>query len=79
MLIKKSRIVFAIIVICLSGYSLITNDFELMPYLMLFLAIFMLVTGFAELQKDRKSYWGYLSIIVSSFAFLVSIQSFLLK
>ncbi|MGO4184988.1 DUF3953 domain-containing protein [Paenibacillus sp. TAF43_2] len=76
---KKSRIILAIIVFGLSCYSLTTKNFEMMPYLMFFLAIFMLVTGLAELQKDRKSFWGYMSIIVFLFALFVSIQGFLLN
>lgn len=78
-MIKIIRVILGIIVIVLSGYSLITKDFELMPYLMLFLGAFILASGVTELQKDRKGFWGYMSIIVSLFIFFVSIQGFLLK
>ncbi|MCY9141186.1 DUF3953 domain-containing protein [Peribacillus frigoritolerans] len=71
------RIILAIIVLALSAYQLITENFELMPYSMLFLGAIMLVTGLAELQKDRKGFWGYMSLVVSSFLFYVSIQGFL--
>ncbi|MED4691273.1 DUF3953 domain-containing protein [Peribacillus frigoritolerans] len=70
------RIILAIIVLALSAYQLITENFELMPYSMLFLGAIMLVTGLAELQKDRKGFWGYMSLVVSSFLFYVSIQGF---
>ncbi|MFS0605579.1 DUF3953 domain-containing protein [Peribacillus frigoritolerans] len=73
------RIILAIIVLALSAYQLITENFELMPYSMLFLRSIMLVTGLAELQKDRKGFWGYMSIVVSSFLFFVSIQGFLVN
>ncbi|MFC0210988.1 DUF3953 domain-containing protein [Paenibacillus chartarius] len=72
-----SKVILAIIVIGLSSYLLITKNFELMPYLMLFLAIFMLVTGLIECQRNRKGIWGYLSILVSLFILFVSIQGFL--
>ncbi|MGM1033685.1 MAG: DUF3953 domain-containing protein [Bacillota bacterium] len=71
------RIILAIIVLALSAYQLITENFELMPYSMLFLGAIMLVTGLAELQKDRKGFWGYMSLVASSFLFYVSIQGFL--
>ncbi|AZV62703.1 DUF3953 domain-containing protein [Peribacillus frigoritolerans] len=74
---KVVRIILAIIVLALSAYQLITENFELMPYSMLFLGAIMLVTGLAELQKDRKGFWGYMSLVVSSFLFYVSIQGFL--
>ncbi|WP_179891203.1 DUF3953 domain-containing protein [Bacillus sp. AFS017274] len=70
------RIILAIVVIVLSGYSLITQTFELMPYYMFFLGAFMLVTGLAELQKDRKGFWGYMNIVISLFLFFFYIPFF---
>ena len=55
-LIKIIRVILGIIVILLSGYSLITKDFGMMPYLMLFLGALMLAGGGIELQKDRKEF-----------------------
>ncbi|WP_430087529.1 hypothetical protein [Peribacillus butanolivorans] len=63
------RIILTIVVIVLSGYSLITQTFELFPYYMFFLGAFMLVTGLAELLKDRKGFWGYMNIAISLFIF----------
>lgn len=77
-MLKISRITLAILVIALSGYNLITRNFELMPYLILFLGAFMLVTGLAELQKGN-TFWGTMSIIASLFVLFVSIQGFLLN
>ncbi|MEC0274425.1 DUF3953 domain-containing protein [Peribacillus frigoritolerans] len=76
---KIVRVTLAIIVIALSAYQLITENFELMPYSMLFFGATMLVTGLVELQKDRKRFWGYMSIVVSLFLFFVSIQGFLIN
>ncbi|MBK5443479.1 MULTISPECIES: DUF3953 domain-containing protein [unclassified Peribacillus] len=78
-MLKILRIVFSIIVLTLSGYGLITGNFKLSSYMIFFLGALMLVTGLAELQKDRKRFWGYMSIIVSLYAFFVSIQGFLLN
>ncbi|MDR4929602.1 DUF3953 domain-containing protein [Peribacillus simplex] len=72
------RIILAIVVIVLSGYILITQTLELMPYYMFFLGALILVIGLAELQKDRKV-WGYLNIAISLFVFCASIQDFLMN
>ncbi|MFJ7994433.1 DUF3953 domain-containing protein [Peribacillus frigoritolerans] len=73
------RIILAIVVIVLSSYSLITESkTELMPYCMFFLGTLIMVTGLAELQKDRKSFVGYMFIVISLFVFFVSIQQFLI-
>ncbi|MGG1483034.1 DUF3953 domain-containing protein [Peribacillus castrilensis] len=44
---------------------------------MFFLGAFMLVTGFVELQKDRKGFWGYMNIVISLFLFFFYIPYFL--
>ncbi len=74
---KMVKIILALVVILLSGYSLITQTFELMPYYMFFLGAFMLMSGLAELQKDRKGFWGYMNIVISLFIFFVYIPDFL--
>ncbi|MFU2016560.1 DUF3953 domain-containing protein [Peribacillus butanolivorans] len=71
-MLKILRIAFSIIVLILSGYGLITENFELSSYMIFFLGALMLVTGLAELQKDRKRFWGYMSIIVSIQGFLLN-------
>lgn len=71
------RTILAIVVIVLSGYSLITQTFELMPYYMFILGAFILVLGFIELQKDRKGFWGYMNIVISLFIFIFYIPYFL--
>ena len=69
-MLKILRIVLSIITISLSGFSLITENFEYIPYLMLSLGVTMLVIGLIELEKNRKEFWGFMSIVVSLFVFL---------
>ncbi|KYG25720.1 DUF3953 domain-containing protein [Priestia endophytica] len=78
-MLKGLRVFLSIIVVILSGYSLLTQSFKLMPYSMLLLSALILVTGFIELQKNKKEFWGYLCIVVSLFALSGSIQGFLLN
>ncbi|CAH0158414.1 DUF3953 domain-containing protein [Peribacillus simplex] len=75
---KIVKLILAMIVLAVSVYQLITGNFDLMPYSMLFLGALMLVTGLVELQKDRKG--GFLGcVVVSLFLFFVSIQGFFLN
>ncbi|MFB7641765.1 DUF3953 domain-containing protein [Peribacillus butanolivorans] len=76
---KIVKITLGIIVLALIVYQLITGNFKLRPYSMLFLGALILVTGLAELQKDRKDFWGYMNIVISLFVFFVSIQGFLMN
>ncbi|WP_286198074.1 DUF3953 domain-containing protein [Bacillus sp. ISL-34] len=73
------RIILAIVVIVLSGYGLITQTYELLPYCMFFLGAFTVMTGLAQLQKDRKGFLGYMNIVISLFIFFASIQDLLMN
>ena len=75
LLLKILRIVFAIIVFVLGGYTLISSNNEVLPYMMFFLGAMLLVIGIAEIKKDRLI-MGIVSIIVSIFVFYVSVESF---
>jgi len=70
-LLKILRIVLPIIVFVLAGYSSISGNYEVMPYM-------LLVMGINEIKKERKK-MGIFSIIVSVFVFYVSVQGLLLK
>ncbi|WP_198512528.1 DUF3953 domain-containing protein [Bacillus sp. mrc49] len=72
------RAILVVVVLVLSSYSLITET-ELMPYYMFFIGVLSFVTGLAELQKGRKGFLGYMSIVISLFVFFVSIQGFLMN
>ncbi|MGE7879771.1 DUF3953 domain-containing protein [Peribacillus muralis] len=72
------RVILVALVLVLSSYSLITET-ELMPYYMFFLGALSFMTGLAELQKDRKGFWGYMSLVISLFVLFVSIQGFLMN
>lgn len=77
-MLKILRIILSIITMGLSVFSLITKNFEYIPYLMLSLGATMLVAGLIELQKNSKEFWGYFGIVASLFAFYVAIQGFFL-
>ena len=78
-MLKILRVILAIVVIALSAYGLISQNFRFMPYLMFFLGVLMLVMGLSELQEDRKRIIGYMLIILSMFIFFVTIQDLLLN
>ncbi len=76
-MLKILQIVFAIMVVSLSAYLLITRDYNLI-FLMVFCSgLFMLTTGIEAFQKERKIY-GWLLIGLFLFSVYVSIHSFVL-
>ena len=73
---KITKLILALIIIIFSSYSLISKNFESLPFMMFFSGVFMLLSGLSEFQKDRKRFEGYMFMGVSIFLFFVSIQGF---
>ncbi|MFF3100199.1 DUF3953 domain-containing protein [Viridibacillus arvi] len=74
-MLKILRIISLVIAFALAGYSLITKDFEFMPYMLLFLSVSSLVTGLLELKAKRKTS-AIISILAAAFGFFVAIYIF---
>ncbi|MFD2760170.1 YczI family protein [Lentibacillus juripiscarius] len=51
---KAARIILAIVVVFLAGYSVVAKEFGVMPYALLFTGLMNLVFGISEFQEKRK-------------------------
>ncbi|WP_377890055.1 hypothetical protein [Alkalihalobacillus sp. R86527] len=69
-LIKVLRIVLSAVTVGLSVFVLVTDRFELMPYLMFGLGTVMFVTGIAEWKGNRKENAAML-MVTSAFVYTV--------
>jgi len=69
------RVISSVIVIALAGYGLVTKNFVFLPFMVLFLGVFGLITGVLELKAKRKTS-GIISILAAAFAFFVAIYTF---
>lgn len=74
-MLKILRIISSVIAFALAGYSLITKNFEFMPYMLLFLGLSVLVTGVLELKAKRKTS-AIISFLAVAFAFFVVIYAY---
>lgn len=74
-MLKILRVLLSGIVILLGSYSLITRNFEVMPYIFLFLGVLFLITGSVELKAKRKIN-AIISILVAPIMFFVAIYTF---
>ncbi|WLR46378.1 hypothetical protein LC065_12380 [Halobacillus litoralis] len=50
------RFIFGGFVLSLSGYGLWTEDFRVLPFMMLMLGCLMFVTGMVEIEKGKEAY-----------------------
>lgn len=74
-MLKTFRILLSIIVFGLASYSLITQNFEFMPYMLFALGVLSLITGITELKAERKTS-AILSILAAAFVLFVAIYTF---
>ena len=77
-MLKILQILFSIITIALASYGLVTQDFQLGAYMILFLSLTMLVLGIQQFKQNSKLVGGFL-IGVFVFSMFVAIQSFVLN
>jgi len=70
--------IFGLIASIFAICCLITQEWVLMPYMILFLGAMFVVIGILEYQLKRKGA-AYSNFIVSLFLFSASIQGFLLN
>ena len=68
-ILKIIRVILAIIGIAIAVYSILTQNFVGMPFLMLSLSFFMLVSGFIVYSQNKRDFWIYL--ILAIFMFVV--------
>ncbi|MGB6407645.1 MAG: DUF3953 domain-containing protein, partial [Planococcus donghaensis] len=71
--------ILQIVGVGIAAYVLWSQNFSLMPYVMLTLGMLMLIAGFERIQNDRKEFWGYMFVITSLFLFFVSAQGFIVN
>ena len=77
-MLKILQILFSIITVALASYGLLTQDFQLGAYMILFLGLAMLVSGLQEFKKNKKI-TGWMLIGVFAFSIFVAIQSLMLN
>lgn len=75
-MLKILQILFSIIVLALASYGLVTKDFQLQAYMILFLGLTMLISGLQEFKKNKKI-TGWMLIGVFAFLMFVAVQSFM--
>ncbi|MYL48080.1 hypothetical protein GLV98_01225 [Halobacillus litoralis] len=50
------RFIIGLLVISLSGYGLWTEDFRILPFMLLMIGFLMFVTGMIEIENRRGAY-----------------------
>ncbi|MGE7021941.1 DUF3953 domain-containing protein [Solibacillus cecembensis] len=73
---KIIKIILALVVIAISAYGIITNDFLYGPISSILLGIFLAIIGIEEFKNKGKNSWGMFFIPVSLLVIVVALFSF---
>ncbi|WP_077595996.1 DUF3953 domain-containing protein [Oceanobacillus kimchii] len=72
---KILRIIFAIVIIALSSYGLITDTLgSILPYALLSMGLMLIVTGVVEFQKRKPV--AFTTFLAAGFSLFVGINTF---
>ncbi|MBY8909028.1 DUF3953 domain-containing protein [Salinicoccus roseus] len=71
------RLIFAAATTGLALYSLITDNYGLMPWMFLTMSLLLLTMGIDEYLKGRKVF-GVFSLLAFAFVFYVSLDGFMI-
>lgn len=75
-MLKNLRKIFAMLTLAIAGFAIISQNYEVLPYMMFSQGAMMLVMGLDEMEAKRKKS-GVLFLAVSLFSFYVGISTFL--
>lgn len=73
-MLKLLKILLSVTVIVLGSYSLITKNFNSMPFMLFVLGTLFLITGSAELKAKRRTN-GIISLIAAAWLLFVAIYT----
>ncbi|MFD1337053.1 DUF3953 domain-containing protein [Oceanobacillus iheyensis] len=69
------RIIFAVVIVALSSYGLITDTIGvILPYAFLLIGLLLIATGFVEFQKRKPV--AFTTFLAAGFSLFVGIYTF---
>lgn len=70
------RVIFGAIAFSFAMYALITNKYQVMPYMLFFLGLMGLVIGISEVKVERRIS-AIITFLASAFALFVCFYTFI--
>ena len=61
------QIIFALLVMLISIYSKVTENYSLLPLMLIFLSVLFLIIGLREYKRTQSLLWGICYLCISLF------------
>ncbi|TEA46686.1 DUF3953 domain-containing protein [Bacillus sp. BH2] len=69
------KVIFGLIGCILAMHYLVTDKFEVMPFMSLFMGLMILMTGISDLKENQKAS-AYMLFLASGFIIFVAVYTF---
>ncbi|MBM7578026.1 putative membrane protein [Jeotgalibacillus terrae] len=76
---NNSKLILGIILLILSIYIIMTDDYQWLPFTLLLLGMIVFINGLIELRQNKKSRAGYTYIAIFLIVLYVAIDGILLR
>ncbi|OMC77802.1 DUF3953 domain-containing protein [Viridibacillus sp. FSL H8-0123] len=73
------QIIFAILVMLISIYSKVTENYNLLPLMLILLSITLLIMGLREYKRTQSLLWGIFILCISLYILFSAVESIMIN
>lgn len=73
------QIIFAILVMLISIYSKVTENFSLLPLILILLSITLLIMGLREYKRTKSLLWGIFILCTSLYILFSAVEGIMIN
>ncbi|KOO51009.1 DUF3953 domain-containing protein [Viridibacillus arvi] len=70
------QIIFSILVMLISIYSKVTENYNLLPLMLILMSVMLLIIGLREYKRTQSLLWGVFYLCTSLFILFVAFKGF---
>ena len=73
------QIIFAVLVMSIGIYGKVTENYDLLPLMLILLSVIILIMGLREYKKTKSLLWGIFSLCVSLFILFSVVEGIMIN
>ncbi|MGE7920769.1 DUF3953 domain-containing protein [Viridibacillus arvi] len=73
------QLIFAVLVLLIGVYGKVTENYNLLPLMLILLSITLLIMGFREYKRTQSLWWGILILCISLYILFSAVEGIIIK
>ena len=78
-ILKLFQLIFALLVMLIGIYSKVTENYNLIPLMLIVMSVMFLIIGLREYKKTQSLLWGISYLCISLFILFVAVKGFMVN